>query len=150
MIYSKSQTTVEGLDELIKAFEKLPGEMANQYLRDATNKLAASLYDAVLSNTPQGETGNLRKGIKLSKAGKPRSNYFRVVASVKSTAPHTALVEFGHKLVKGGKLGAGGKVVGKVEGHPFIRPVGDRYRETAVEYIANGLELALKNMGGKK
>lgn len=49
------------------------------------------------------------------------------------------LVEFGHMLVKGGKLGSGGHVVGHVPAHPFLRPGFDESGEDAVTAVGTVL-----------
>ena len=104
---------VHGLDEfeqllLSVAKEKYPKEAKKEIKKIANLALAAAK-----TITPRGPTGNLRKGWKLGKVYKRENNYWAVV---KNIAPHAHLLEFGHDIVVGGKLGRGGRVVGFVPG----------------------------------
>ena len=53
-------------------------------------------------------------------------------------------LELGHKLVKNGQ------VVGDVNEHPFLRPAADESKDDVVNAIADAMNKALEQMGGKK
>lgn len=98
--------------------EKLAASMAvagGQVLRDMAKSLAPV------------ESGALRAAIYLAfKEGK--SNDRRTTYSVSwnaQKAPHGHLLEFGHWLVEGGKLGKGGQRVKFVPAVPFLGPALD-------------------------
>ena len=112
------------LYELDKQFEQLIKQFP-----DARRKLVENcgekMYQKVLGNVNQiGEnTGNLKKGIK--KVVGSGGGYSAVRADFK-IAPHTHLIENGHKIVRNGK------VVGWVSGKHMYR--------NALNELANELE----------
>jgi hypothetical protein len=63
--------------------------------------------------TPK-KTGNLRKSYRVKKVDKDGMLVY-------TPAPHAHLVEYGHKIVVGGKLNQGGSVVGFVRGKYYFR-----------------------------
>ena len=60
------------------------------------------------------KTGTYHKRIKKGKVYKDDNGNWGV--RIYSNAPHAHLIEDGYDLVKGGKKGKGGKVIGKVKG----------------------------------
>lgn len=143
-IYSRSQTTIKGLDELIKAFKDL-GEDALPYLKDAANEAG----DHVLSKTKEKvpvDTGNLEIKLKLTKARKSNKYPYRVFSKVSFSkgAAYAVPLELGHKLVKNGN------VVGAIKEKPFLRPAADESKDEVISSIAKGMNKALEQMGGLK
>ena len=59
-------------------------------------------------------------------------------------APHFHLVERGHQLVRGGKLGEGGKVVGFVPGKHMMEKTKNEYEEIVPEKLEKILDDILK------
>lgn len=59
-------------------------------------------------------TGTYHKRIKKGKVYKNEDGAWQV--RIYSNAPHSHLIEDGYDLVKGGKKGKGGKVIGRVKG----------------------------------
>lgn len=74
----------------------------------------------------------LRPNIKAFK-----SKYQDGGAIVAAKAPHAHLVEFGHVLVKKGK------VIGYVPAHPFLRPAVQKRVEEAIERFGNAIQEGL-------
>ncbi|MFR0780420.1 MAG: hypothetical protein ACLSH8_12530 [Zhenhengia sp.] len=112
------------LYDLDKDFEQLLKKFP-QARRELVEECGEKMYQKVLSNISQVDekTGNLRKGVK--KVVGSRGGYSAVRADFK-IAPHTHLVENGHKIVRNGK------VVGWVSGKHMYR--------NALNELANELE----------
>lgn len=53
------------------------------------------------------------------------------------------LLEIGHLLVKGGKLGSGGKIIGFVRPHPFLEPALKQNKGKIQSIYAKGMEAGL-------
>ena len=143
-LYSKSQTTVEGLDELIKAFMDL-GEEALPHLKKASDEAGQSVLNKAKQKAPV-DTRNLQTKLKLAKARKSSKYPYRVFSKVTfgKGAAYAVPVELGHKLVMHGKT------VGAVKERPFLRPAADESKAEVVSAIADGINKALEQMGGKK
>lgn len=99
--------------------------------RKLVEKCGDKMYQKVLSNVGRIEekTGNLKKGVK--KAVGSMGGYSAVRADYK-IAPHTHLIENGHKVVRNGK------VVGWVSGRHMYR--------NALNELAGELEKDAENM----
>lgn len=118
------------LYDLDKDFERLLKKFP-QARRELVEECGEKMYQKVLSNISQVDekTGNLRKGVK--KVVGSRGGYSAVRADFK-IAPHTHLVENGHKIVRNGK------VVGWVSGKHMYR--------NALNELANELEQSAEQM----
>lgn len=147
-IKSKS---VEGLDELIKAFMTL-GDEAKTYVKEASNDAGLIILNKAKSKVAL-DTGLLKSKLCLRKARLSKNYPFRIFSSVTyegkrwnndSGGNHAALVELGHKIVRNGN------VVGTVKAQPYLRPAADESRELVIEKVANAMTEALENMGGLK
>jgi hypothetical protein len=80
-----------GLEELKAALLRLPAELtelAGGIVRAASDAAAEEIREAY----PEGETGNLRRGVRVS--NRP-AGAFGVARVVRSTAPHAVLFETG-------------------------------------------------------
>lgn len=122
----------KGLKQAIKNVERA-GDLSSA--RTAVDSAAGAVMAAVLSKTPQGPTGNLRRSIKMSR----RPPFIQDPEKLKSfvyadasTAPHALLVEFGH----GGKRPA--------QPNPFFRPAVEAMRGTVLQILKAGLRRAVK------
>lgn len=141
---SRSQTTVEGLDDLIKAFMSLPEE-AVVFVKEASNSAGLGVLEKARSKAPI-DKGLLKKNLKLKKAGKSKKNPYKISSSVSYSvaASHATRVELGHKLVRNGN------VIGTVKEQPFMRPAADESKEDVLSAIAGAMNKALSEMGGLK
>lgn len=73
-------------------------------------------------------TGNYHSRIKKGKVYKDDNNTWGV--RVYSNAPHAHLIEDGYDLVKGGKKGKGGRVIGRVKGKKVLTKFENDYAKT--------------------
>ena len=86
-----SNGEISGMAELIRALGQLPAQLAQE--AEGVVQATASLMAAeVKRDYPQGETGNLRKGVVIDH--EPGVNG-RIRARVRSTAKHSHLYEYG-------------------------------------------------------
>lgn len=132
--------------------KKLPRSVAEKIEKTILKKAMQPVYDETIRRVPVGATGNLAKGIKLQvkKAGT------LFYANVLSTAPHSHLVEFGHKIVtkKTGKRRSKTpdgyidkdyperKV--RVPPHPFLRPSFNAHAEKILKICEDEILKALE------
>ena len=80
--------------------------------------------------------GLLKKGILVRRDTKAKKfGLIRDTIGFSKDAWYGRLVEYGHKIVRGGRLGKGGKVVGHVAAKPFLRPAFDNNVEKTVSAI---------------
>ena len=144
-INSRSQTTIVGLDELIKAFMDL-GEDALPFLYDAANKAGEIVLEKARSKVPV-RTGNLKGKLKLGKAKKSSKYPYRVFSKVTTEkgAAYMVPLELGHRLVY-----FGNPTDVTVEPRPFLRPAADESVDAVISEIAQGMNNALEQIGGKK
>ena len=101
----------DALDEINRAIDANCEEVAEVVLDEAR---ASAAFD--------DKTGKLRKSIKMKESKFDDGGFI-----VYSNAPHAHLVEFGHDQIKGGR------VVGHVEAHPFLRPAKEKGIKKAME-----------------
>jgi predicted KAP-like P-loop ATPase len=148
-INSKSQTTVEGLDDLVDSFLKLPEE-AVTFLEEASISPAQKILDKAKANVAKynkfSDSGTLQKSLKLGKPNKKRKNKYEVFSKVSfpASAAHGVPLELGHKLV------INGKIVGDVEEHAFLRPAAEENVDNVINAVADGINKALETFGGEK
>lgn len=140
-IRSKS---VEGLDELIKAFNDL-GDEALPYLMEGATEGGGVVLSKVKSKVPI-DSGELKKNLKLTKAKAGKKNKYNVFSKVTFTpkVKYGIYVELGHKIV------LNGNVVGTAKSQPFLRPGADESKDAVVDAIARALNKAIDKMGGLK
>jgi len=72
------------------------------------------------------------------------------VVEVGTKKPTAHFVEFGHRMVVGGKLGSGGRVVGQVPAYPFLRPAADENMEATVQIIGESLGHEIEDAFAKR
>lgn len=104
-------------------------ERAQKKIRSTIQHGTKAVYDTALHRAPEGPTGNLRKGITFSTPNDWQTG------EVKSTAPHSHLVEFGTAprityrqsgtkalKLKDGRYIRGDIYSGRMPKRPFMRP----------------------------
>lgn len=118
------------LDELGKEFDQILNQFP-QARRELVEECGDKLYQKVISNISQvnENTGNLKRGVK--KVIGSKGGYSAIRADFK-VAPHTHLIENGHRIVRNGK------VVGWVPGKHMYR--------NALNELANELEQSAEQM----
>jgi HK97 gp10 family phage protein len=143
-IYSKSQTTVEGLDELISAFQKL-GDEAIPHLLNGSNEAGSEVLRKAKIKVPV-DSGNLKRRLKMFKAKKSAKYPYLVFSKVTFTreVAYAVPLELGHRII------VNGKSVGVAKERPFLRPAADESKEDVVKTIAASINKALGEMGGMR
>lgn len=86
-----AQFTFDGLDEVRAALKSAP-EALRRELVPEVNALVESLASEVTSAYPIGPTGNLRKGVRLTRVADAAG---LLVGRVATTAPHSRIYEGG-------------------------------------------------------
>jgi len=104
---------IEDYNAAVKKIIQVYPEQAAKFL----NAQATKLLKKVRERTPVGETKKLRRSWRKTK---PKIKGGEMQIEVRSTTPHAHLIEYGHKMVVGGKLNKGGKVVGFVPGRHML------------------------------
>lgn len=117
----------------------------------ASKKTAQKIFESVKNTTDfKDKTGNLRRGIKLFKSKYKNGGYI-----VMSTAPHAALVEYGHALVKGGTLTSNrsaknpqntmkGAEIGTVAPVPYMRNALKKWKNKGEQNFFDEINKALR------
>ncbi len=132
---------IEGLDELIKLFNKF-GDDALPHIKAAADNAGEIVLKKAKQKVPVKE-GKLRDNLKLTKAKGTKSNPLRITAKVGFTAKtaHGVPLELGHRLIYFGKdTGL------KVEGKPFLRPAADESKNEVEQAITQAIDKALKEL----
>lgn len=144
-IYSKSQTTIEGLDELLHAFSALADD-ALVYVRDGSNSAAQIVCERAKQLAPV-DTGKTKNLLYVRKATASKKAKYKVLSTIASKKGAAALapLELGHRLFYFGK-----KTDMQVAPRPFLRPAADASKENVVSKIADSMNKALGEMGGMK
>jgi len=120
-----------GLDELKDFLRHLPAELTElgvAIVSEAADGAAAEIKAAY----PEGETGNLKKGVRVSRRQSP----FGVYRQVRSTAPHAWIFEHGTHTRKNAR----GQNRGFVPGANIFVPVVQRRRRDMYEDLTAVLE----------
>jgi len=126
--------TLKGDKELIRRLKKIGDAVNTKDFQGVLLDAAKIIADDARSRVNRGPTGNLEKAIN-EKQWKINSNEVLVLAAVdRKIAPHAHLVEYGHELVRNGKI------VGHVPAHPFWRPAVDAKADEARRKMNEGIK----------
>lgn len=162
---------VEGLDELAKALEQLPEDLAERALRQATAAGAVIVRDEAKARAPR-DTGKLVSAAFVKKDGGQtddlRAVYHIGIRAGKSArrvgrkkldldAYYWKFVEFGHftrhagsnrrdSTVKRLAKRAFAKSVRFISGRPFLRPALETKRAEVIERIRSVLEARIRRL----
>jgi HK97 gp10 family phage protein len=137
---------VKGIEEIEMNIEKIAQKMDPDVVEQILLRQADMLKDAIVSVAPQGETGNLKKGIVskvLARRGLIEKKYAPAMVGINyRIAPHAHLVEFGHQIRQRRKGTPGSKALYSkitmstyVQPHPFFRPVWDLMKDSVRDNI---------------
>jgi HK97 gp10 family phage protein len=137
-----------------KSLEEVIQQVQRRGMKDALSKSAQIGLKEARARAPQ-DKGVLKKSLKKRARTYGKGGAFVIVGPDRRTkvmhngknisgAYHAHLVEFGHKLVRGGKLSKGGKVVGHVPPRPFMRPAFDTKKEEMKLKYATEVKAAIK------
>lgn len=149
----KGDVRIEGADALKSLLKELPQKFTEKELVRVLKQAAKPMVKDAKSRAPVGETGMLKKHIKVMKDKKKfaRGNA-QILFGVTKKAPHAHLVEFGtighFTLIKSKQvLSDGSTTFGIVNLHPgtpprpFLRPAFDKNKD---EFVATVGEEAFK------
>ncbi|WP_250277986.1 HK97 gp10 family phage protein [[Clostridium] colinum] len=104
-------------NDLFKTDDEETSKEIKKFLNKQGNK-AKKITLKIARAKVKKKTGNYHSRIKKGKVYKDDNNTWGV--RVYSNAPHAHLIEDGHDVVRGGKKGKGGKVIGKAKGKKVL------------------------------
>ncbi|MDI9412788.1 MAG: HK97 gp10 family phage protein [Bacillota bacterium] len=122
---------IQGLEEFQQKLKTIEKKAPDRIL----NKLDSegnALIRAVRANTPQGPTGNLKKGYRLTQVEKIQGGYQK---GLYTRAPHFHLVEKGHR-----KVTPSGKEIGWTPGVFMLERTMNEREEQTVESLRHWLD----------
>lgn len=146
----KPPITCSGLDELRAAVKQVMGAMSDKELQPIMLEGAKVIRTAVKRKVRRGPTGRLKRAVKAKRSKLRKHNPSAFCAIDRKKAPHAHLVEDGHLLVLGGKLGEGGVVVGQVPPHPFFRTGVMESQAQAKAVVVKGMARGLEAVKRKR
>lgn len=129
-----------GLQAILTSLKELPNEVAQRIERKAMKRALQPLYDEAVRRAPVGDTGNLANGIRI----RFRIGGKTLYGEVATTAPHSHLVEYGHRIVHGPRGGRQTVSKERVPPHPFFRPAVFGKEEQILKIIEEEVDLAIK------
>ena len=124
------QLKLTGDAQLIIALRTLPDKIDQRVTANAMRAGARLIAKATKANIQGGHvvSGNLLAGIIVKSRWYKTAGIFAAYVGGrwgKGGAAHLHLLEKGHQMVVGGKLSAGGRVVGQVRAFPVVEPAFD-------------------------
>ena len=139
---------IEGLDELKRELSQFPEQLQKKALDKAVRAGSKIIVAAARQKAPvranewegikyPNPPGTLKKGIKAEKARRMPAYFRRDIIGFSPSAWYGALVERGHKIVRGDKT------VGHVAAKPFLRPAFDENLEKTLNAMKEALGKAI-------
>ena len=152
---------ITGYEELNRELGMLRGAVRVDATRQAVTEAAALIRDAMIEVAPVLDAttakstalspGELKSGIRFSVRKISDGLIRAVIGPRRGTGRAAHLVEYGHRLVKGGvsRVGAKGPVgpgrqIGDVPAHPFLRPAYEASWQLSLEAFVGALRVSLK------
>jgi len=123
---------IRGERELYKALRRLGNAVDPDRIERVLVQAAELITEDAKARAPV-KTGKLRDSIKVKVWMKRGAKTVVLAAVDHNIAPHSHLVEYGHKLFIKGRR------VGRVRPKPFFRPAIDAKREQASQTIRDGI-----------
>ena len=130
---------LKGTKNVEKQIKKAMKKFEHRQIRPIFEKEAETLKNQVKSNTPVGETRNLRDSIRTLEM--PQDPIVYLVAVDRNKAPHAHLVEFG----TADREQQTGKSVGSMPANPFFRPAWDSLKPRINANIQKELAKLIRN-----
>ena len=148
--YKYAGVEVEGLEELVKAFNALPDDAIFK-LGPATIEganLIAERAKTKINNIPDNK--DLRDKIKVRKPGRRPKKKYQIFANVylqggKNGGQYGVPLELGHRLVY-----FGNKTYRHVAARPFMRPAADESKDKVRDILAKAMNEIIEEMGGMR
>jgi hypothetical protein len=139
------EVKIGGMGELKKSLLAMEKSLLPDHVEPIMLNGAKTIAKAVKTKIRTGpkpitRTGDLEKGAVAKMLGRIGSDPAPAIAAMDyKKAPHSYLVEYGHDLVRGGKKGKGGVVIGHVAPAPYFRPTVDEQQEPTLQEVTNKL-----------
>ena len=128
---------VKGFAKLDRALKELPLKVQNRIMGKVVRSGSKVVLKEAKALVPK-HTGRLKKSMTIKRLRKSKTKG-RIVDSVtfKEDGWYAHLIEFGHQLVKGGRLGGSGagKVIGHIAAQPFLRPAFDKNKKRILDIM---------------
>ena len=134
--------------ELTAAIKKCPvyaGETLKELAKDFKNS-AKKRANSELKHTKR-EGDDKKFAINKKWGHELIDENLGMTALIWNNAPHFHLVENGHNLVKGGKLGKGGRIIGFVPGKHIMERTRNEYKDIVYERFEKMVDDILKESG---
>jgi HK97 gp10 family phage protein len=156
---------VTGLAELQAKLDALSQKQANAAIRTALKAGGAIEQAAIVERAPVKDStggslpdGALKSDIIVRLVKDAQGAYSAIIGPGKLTAHVARWVEYGHRLIRGGrnrvfadgKIRGNGKHVGEVPAYPFIRPAYEASRQAVITTICTTLATELENASKTK
>jgi len=147
---AKNKIKIEGLDETIKAFARLPYE-ARKSIEPAVRDGAAIVLNSARGKLEEHGSvisGKLKASLHVTLEKFPSSE-MKVEDSVTwgdDVSVYASKVELGHQV----RNRKGGPYIGVARAHPFLRPAADENREKVLRMMLDAMNNALDGFGDKK
>lgn len=128
------------LKDFAKKLEKLANGDIQAFSRKCAAELAGRVFREARLRTPE-RLGTLKKGWRIAE---PREAGNSVIIAINNTVHYASYVEYGHRIVVGGKIGEGGKVIGFTAGHFMLTRAEERVRGISDELLKKRLDEFLR------
>jgi len=137
---------LEGLDELIEAFAKLPDEAA-EMIKPAVEQAGKLVLEKAKEKVPV-DSGKLRDSLRLKKARQrpDSSGVIHYITWGPNVREYAAPLELGHAI----RFKKGGPTHGRVAPRPYLRPAADESKEQVLDIVAKAMNRAIDEMGGRE
>jgi HK97 gp10 family phage protein len=133
-----SKTTsvrIEGLDALTTQLQALGKSLGPEKSEPVLLEGAQIIAARVRARAPQGPTGRLKEAVIAKMLPRRGPGPASAIAAVdRKKAPHAGLVEYGHRLVRKGK------VIGNVPAKQYFRPAVDETQAAVTELVMSKLQ----------
>lgn len=141
MATARNDFRVEGLKELVKAFDDFP-DIAREEMQTKVDEAGEFLLQKTKEKVPV-RSGALRDSLHLKKPRSKKWVMVNILTWGNDVREYAAPVELGHRLVYFGK-----RTLRSVAPRPFLRPAVDENREKIFDIITSGIDKALAKLGG--
>jgi len=145
--------STEGTEEIDRQLARLEVEVREKALGRAMTRAAARGRKLTRDATPrnQGTGGDpqfpdLRKEIKSKVVH--RGERWTAIVGASVQARHAHLVEFGHRMIVGGTIASGGRMIGFVEPHAFVRPSFEQFQPESEQILLEELRTVVDVFAG--
>ena len=164
---SSTFNAIQGLNELRLKLGALPAKVEIKILRSAWRKAANTMKDAVKAEAPVGDSGELKKSIKVTS---DRAKFGRIKLKVRVPAtrvskkfsgggyPYALAVESGHEFPGKGKNTQKKRITPHesefgtsfVRPHPFVRPAWEANKDKLLDAFASEAGKGIERVAKEK